>query len=174
MILQDGREQKRRGVLRGVEGKSRFLGCGRNDERRLRADVGAAFEAVVEIAVADGSEGEVIDEVVADGLGELLLKIVEGEEMVRGGGELEARGLEEFLEAAVQEYGHLSGQEDAGVMDDEDGVFGAGGEDGGAAVFFDEDLSGGVGGFEDVEGVGAEPVEGLVVSNRRGLFACHG
>jgi len=140
----------------------------------LRADVGAAFEAVVEIAVADGSEGEVIDEVVADGLGELLLKIVQGEEMVRGGGELEARGLEEFLEAAVEEYGHFSGKEDAGVMDDEDGVFGAGGEDGGAAVFFDEDLSGGVGGVGDVEGVGAEPVQGLVVGNRRGLFACHG
>jgi hypothetical protein len=110
---------------------------------RVAAGLLAAFDAVVEIAVAGGAEGLVVEADGADGLVELLGEAVKGAEMVGGGGDLEVRGVEELLVALVEEMGDLAVEQEAGTGDHEDGAVVQGfagrsfGDLGGAAVLTD-------------------------------------
>jgi hypothetical protein len=98
----------------------------------------AAFNAVVEVGVADGAEGFVVEGDRARHLFQLLDEIVEGCEPIGGGGELGFAGDEELLEAAVDELGDFAADNRAGS----DSHTKAGGvirlfKDDGSAIFAD-------------------------------------
>jgi hypothetical protein len=81
----------------------------------------AAFDAVVEVAVAGGAEGLVVEAGGAGGLVELLGEGVEGAEVVGAGRNLEVGGVEELLVPLVEEVGDLAVEQEAGTGEHEDG-----------------------------------------------------
>jgi hypothetical protein len=136
----------------------------------------AAFDAVVEVAVAGGAEGLVVEADGAGGLVELLGEGVEGAEMVGGGGNLEVGGVEELLVALVEEMGDLAIEQEAGTGDHEDRALVRGlagrsfGDLGGAAVLTDPKGAGGtsgcgwrtLGGGRNIKSLTAEKGEDVV------------
>src|SRR6266481_793331 len=72
-----------------------------------------ALDAVVLVDVAGGAEGLVVEAGGAGGFLELFAELVDGAEMVGGGGDLQAAGLEELLVATVEQAGDLSAEQPA-------------------------------------------------------------
>ena len=98
-----------------------------------------ALDAVVDVGVAGGAKGFVVEAGGAGSLVQLVGEVVDGAEVVGGGGDLKATGLEEFLVAAIEDAGDLSAEQIAGPSDEQDvAVAGGGGRYvGGATVFPD-------------------------------------
>lgn len=113
---------------------------------RARLVRGAAFDAIVEVAVAGGAEGLVVESDGACSFVEFLGEGVEGAEVVGSGGNLQPARLQELLVAAVEDMGDLAVEQDAGADEQENctdggvggfGGYGAFGDLGGATVFAD-------------------------------------
>ena len=111
---------------------------------------------------------------------EFFAELMEGAEMVGGGGDLQVAGFEELLVAAVEEAGDLSVEEDAGAGEELDGAVRRGGDLGGTAVFpYLEGLCGALYtclctllGGSNIESLTAKHGED-VVEAARCLFLCH-
>jgi len=88
-----------------------------------------ALDAVVEIAVAGGAEGLVVEGGGTGGLVELFGEVVEGAKVIGAGGNLEMRGFEEFLVAAVENMGDLAVEDPARTGEQKDRADGAVGGD---------------------------------------------
>ena len=130
----------------------------------------AAFESVIQVKIADGSEGEVVIVGSSDRFAELFIEGMQRVQMGSGRGHFEPAGAQELLIAAVDESGNLAADQTSGLGQIGSAAVRSSRQDGTAAMLKDLHLICDAGSLLDIKSMRAEIGEGA--SEGLGWKAC--
>src|SRR5579859_2262725 len=140
--------------------------------RALRFRQVAVLHAIIDVAIADAAQGLVIKAGLTAGFAQLFAELVQGLEVVGGGGNLGLGSLEEFLVALIDEAGDFTADQNAGLGEEAHAAVLSFFNRSGTGVFLQEHAVLSSGSFQNLESVVAQPVHRVFISWFLS-FLCH-